>query len=66
MRPHLYRITIAGHLSRLDQDAFGGMRVVSADGQTDLIGQLDQSALYGLIARVQSLALELVAVQREG
>lgn len=65
MGTHPYRISVAGHLGRLAQDAFGGMKVVYDNGHTDLYGELDQSALFGLLARVQTLALELVAVRRE-
>ena len=65
MRSHLYRITIAGHLGQLEQDAFDEMSSVRADGRTHLIGKLDQAALFGIVARVQALALELVEVRRE-
>jgi hypothetical protein len=65
VRSHLFRISVAGHLGRLGREAFAGMEIVYANGRTDLVGELDQAALFGLLARVQALALELVEVRRE-
>ena len=65
MESHHYRISIAGHLGRLARDAFGGMEIVCANGRTDLYGEFDQAVLFALLVRVQTLALELVAVRRE-
>jgi hypothetical protein len=62
---HSYCISIAGHVGHLAHDAFDGMDVVRADSRTHLRGKLDQEALFGLLARVQALALELVEVRRE-
>ena len=65
MRPHPYRISVAGHLGPCGQEAFAGMEIVCVNGRTDLCGMLDQAAMFGLIAQVQRLALELLDVHRE-
>ena len=65
MGPHGYRISVAGHLGPAAREAFDGLEIVCAEGRSDVVGELDQAALFGLLARVQALALELVAVQRE-
>jgi hypothetical protein len=64
VRPHRYRISIAGHLGPATREAFGGMEIVCAEGRTDVVGEVDQAALFGMLARVRALALELVEVQR--
>ena len=65
MRPHLYRISVVGHLGDVGRAAFEGVEIVRGVGHTDLVGNLDQAALFGLLARVNALALELVEVRRE-
>lgn len=65
MRRHRYRITIRGHLGLAARGAFDGLEIVCADGRTDITAELDQAALFGLLAKVQSLALELVEVHRD-
>jgi hypothetical protein len=44
--------------------AFEGFNVVSNDGRTSLIADLDQAALYGVLIRIQSLGLELMELAR--
>jgi hypothetical protein len=61
---HRYRIVIAGGLGRVGCQAFEEFKIVSNDGHTSLIADLDQAALYGALIRVQSLGLELVELAR--
>ena len=63
-QPGIYRIKIQGRLSRRLQDRFDEM-AVSVDGPiTTFTGKIaDQSALYGLVARVRDLGLPLILVE---
>jgi hypothetical protein len=57
------RITVRGRLSHRLAAAFDGMTLVPRRGVTDLVGDVaDQSQLYGLLARVRDLGLELESV----
>ncbi len=57
------RITIRGRLSRRLASAFDGMTPVSRLGATDLVGEVvDQAHLYGLLAQIRDLGLELDSV----
>ena len=59
------RITIRGKLGSL-ASAFDGMTPVSRQGATDLVGEVvDQAHLYGLLARISDLGLELESVELE-
>ena len=64
MHSHRYRITIEGALGRVGREAFEEFKIVSNDGHTSLIADLDQSALYGALIRIQSLGLELMELAR--
>ena len=64
MHAHPYRITIKGVLGSVCRQAFEGFNVVSNDGRTSLIADLDQAALYGVLIRIQSLGLELMELAR--
>lgn len=64
MHSHRYRITIGGALGRVGREAFEEFNIVSNDGHTSLIADLDQSALYGALIRIQSLGLELMELAR--
>lgn len=58
------RITIRGRLSRHLASAFDGMTPVRRQGETDLVGEVvDQAHLYGLLARINDLGLELELVE---
>ena len=57
------RITVRGRLSKRLATSFEGMRLATRPGQTDLVGEIvDQAHLYGLLARIGDLGLELVSV----
>ena len=64
MRPHRYRITIAGGLSETGREAFADLRIEPNGVDTVLVGDLDQAALYGALTRILSLGLELVELRR--
>lgn len=60
----LYVISIRGRVGRSLLTAFGPMAVSTVPGHTVLRGALeDQAALYGVLARIQSLGLELEEVR---
>ena len=59
-----YELEIRGEVGPVLRDAFPEFQLRSEHGKTILHGELvDQPALYGVIERVHSLALELVAVR---
>jgi hypothetical protein len=59
-----YRIVVRGRLSDRLGSAFSGMTLEQLDGATALVGVVsDQSHLFGLLERVQSLGLELLRVE---
>ncbi len=64
MHAHRYRLTIEGVLGSVSCQAFEGFNIVSNDGRTSLIADLDQAALYGVLLRIQSLGLELMELAR--
>ena len=65
MKDHLarYEIRVRGTLSERLLGAFPGLTARVRGGVTVLAGRLpDQAALYGVLERLESLGLELVAV----
>jgi hypothetical protein len=61
----LYVISIRGQVGSSLLTAFGPMEVSTGVGRTLLRGPLeDQAALYGVLATIQSLGLELEEVRR--
>ncbi len=64
MDPALYAIRINGHLGAMLLTSFPAM-VPEQQGQvTVLTGVLDQSALYGILAEIQALGLDLLEVRQ--
>jgi hypothetical protein len=60
-----YRISLLGRLPDDLFDIFSPMLVKTMHGHTVLLGPVeDQAALQGLLARVQSMGLELEEVKR--
>jgi len=59
-----YRITIAGGLDNAGREMFEGFVIKLEGGNTVLIRDLDQAALYGALARIRFLGLELVEPSR--
>lgn len=64
--PTVYEIRVEGHLTERWRQWFEGLAIVPLpDGQTALRGVfVDQSALFGVLGKVQALNLRLVGVLR--
>jgi hypothetical protein len=62
--PTRYAIRINGHLGATVLSAFPGMTAQRRDAHTVLTGLLDRSALYGVLAEIEALGLELVEVRQ--
>jgi hypothetical protein len=61
-----YEIRVRGELGRTILAAFPALRAQAQGRDTVLAGPLaDQAALYGVLARVEALGLELLEVRRE-
>ena len=62
----LYEIRVEGHLADRWSDWFEGLTIRNeANGDTILTGLLaDQAALYGVLAKIHNLNLNLISVQR--
>ena len=60
-----YQICLEGTLDGRWLRWFEGLEVkVSAEGQTIIRGEFDQSALHGLFNRIRDLGFTLISVQR--
>lgn len=67
LEPARYHIRIRGLPGETVLAAFPGMRTETRSGETVLSGPLpDQAALYGVLAQIEALGLELLGVTREG
>jgi hypothetical protein len=63
--PNLYAIRIRGRLGATALSAFPSMSAESNRDETVLTGVLqDQSALFGVLAQIEALGLELIDVRR--
>ena len=62
--PAVYQITVKGHLDSQWSAWFDNMLITNeANGEAVLCGPLpDQSALYGVLAKMRNLGLPLLAV----
>jgi len=59
-----YRIVVRSELSDKYAVAFEGMQMDAKDGLTVLTGKIiDQPHLYGILARINGLGLELLSVE---
>ncbi len=64
-RPAAYEVRVRGHLGSAWSDWFTGLRVtLEDDGDTLLVGLLDQAALHGVLRRVRDLGMPLISVTR--
>ena len=60
-----YEIRVRGLLGDTLRGAFPGLRTQAHGTETVLTGPLiDQAALYGLLAQIEALGLELLEVRR--
>ena len=62
--PALYTIRINGHLGVTLLSAFPAMAARSDGSCTVLTGRLDRSALYGVLAELEGLGLDLLEVRQ--
>jgi hypothetical protein len=62
--PALYAIRIHGHLGATVLSAFPALVPRWRGGDTVLTGRLDRSALYGVLAEVEALGLDLVEIRQ--
>jgi hypothetical protein len=62
--PALYMIRINGHLGATMLSAFPALTPQHDGAHTVLIGMLDQSALYGVLAEIEALGLDLLEIQK--
>ena len=61
--PGRYTIRIKGHLGAMMLSAFAAMVPQRRGGDTVLTGLLDRSALYGVLAEIEALGLDLLEVR---
>jgi hypothetical protein len=60
-----YRIRIRGRLGETMRSAFPALQAEVSGGDTVLTGPLaDRAALYGVLAQIEALGLELLEVRR--
>jgi hypothetical protein len=66
--PTIYQIRVKGVLDPQWSDWFDGFSISSPQkGQTLLSGPVvDQAALYGILAKINDLGLQLLSVELEG
>ena len=62
--PALYVIRIRGHLGATVLYAFPALAAQRRGADTVLTGLLDQAALYGVLAEVEALSLDLLEVRQ--
>lgn len=62
--PVLYLIRINGHLGPTTLSAFPAMTPQRDGADTVLTGLLDRSALYGVLAEIDALSLDLLEVRQ--
>jgi hypothetical protein len=62
--PARYMIRINGHLGATMLSAFPALAPRHHGADTVLTGLLDQSALYGVLADIEALGLDLLEIQK--
>ncbi len=62
--PALYMIRINGHLGATVLSAFPALAPQQHGAHTVLTGLLDRSALYGVLAEIDALGLDLLEVRQ--
>jgi hypothetical protein len=62
--PALYTIRIRGHLGATLLSAFPAMAPREHGAHTVLTGLMDRSALYGVLAEIEALGLDLLEVRQ--
>jgi hypothetical protein len=65
-KPVRYEIRVRGLLGETLRSAFPGLDIRVQGSETALSGALpDQAALYGVLAQIEALGLELIEVRRD-
>ena len=64
MRHTMYEIRVAGAVPEADLRDMGAVTIAPDHVNTILYGIEDQSALYGLLARLRVLGLDVIEVRR--
>ena len=65
VNPARYEIRVRGHLSETVLGAFPRLHAGTQGADTVLSGDLpDQAALYGVLAQIETLGLELLEIRR--
>ena len=59
-----YQIRVRGHLGAAMRRAFPALRAETRGQDTLLQGIADQAAVYGVLAQIEALGLELLEVRR--
>jgi hypothetical protein len=59
-----YQIRVSGELDEGWSEWFAGLRVATREGDTLLVGPMDQAALHAALRRVRDLGLPLISVSR--
>jgi hypothetical protein len=62
--PAPYTIRINGHLGATALSAFPALAPQHHGVYTELTGLLDQSALYGVLAEIEALGLDLLEIRK--
>ena len=63
--PYRYRICVRGRLGETICSAFPALQAQASGGDTVLTGPLpDRAALYGVLAEIEALGLELLELRR--
>jgi hypothetical protein len=62
LRTVWYQIRVRGELGAGWSDWFAGLRVAAEQGDTLLVGPMDQAALHAALRRVRDLGLPLISV----
>ena len=64
-QPTAYQIHLKGVLDSSWSDWFGGFTITTQGSETILVGTVvDQSALHGILAKINDLGLAIVSVER--
>ena len=64
LAPALYMIRINGHLGATVLSAFPALIPQHYGADTVLTGLLDRSALYGVLAEIEALGLDLLEIRK--
>jgi hypothetical protein len=62
--PARYTIRLSGHLGATVLSAFPALESQLSGAETVLTGLLDRSALYGVLAEIEALGLDILEVRR--